>query len=159
MSWSTIAHKLSLMSSEGLCKNLRTSRRGAVAGPSGMTAEHLCVLLHCPMASTAFVAVAIALSRADVPQVILDAIRLGRLTALRKPSGVRGIVAGDIVRRLVAAPCLSNSQRERKKPQRRSNTLCRQGRAQSASPTCSKPSQIWMIGPQWSLWMALVRSV
>ena len=33
---------------------------------------------------------------------IMDAIRLGRLTALRKPNGgVRGIVVGDIVRRLV----------------------------------------------------------
>ena len=32
-----------------------------------------------------------------------DAIRLGRLTALQKPNGgVRGIVAGNIVRRLVA---------------------------------------------------------
>ena len=39
---------------------------------------------------------------ADVPDEIMDAIRLGRLTALRKPNGgVRGIVVGDIVRRLV----------------------------------------------------------
>ena len=40
---------------------------------------------------------------AQVPDPIRDAIRLGRLTALQKPNGgVRGIVAGDIVRRLVA---------------------------------------------------------
>ena len=61
------------------------------------------VLLCCPMATVAFVEVAKALSGADVPEEIMGAIRLGRLTALRKPTGgVRGIVAGDIVRRLVA---------------------------------------------------------
>ena len=38
-----------------------------------------------------------------VPQPIVDAIRLGRMTALSKPDGaVRGIVIGDVVRRLVA---------------------------------------------------------
>ena len=38
-----------------------------------------------------------------VPQPIVDAIRLGRMTALSKPDGgVRGIVTGDVVRRLVA---------------------------------------------------------
>ena len=38
-----------------------------------------------------------------VPDEIVDVVRLGRLTALQKPSGgVRGIVAGDIIRRLVA---------------------------------------------------------
>ena len=43
------------------------------------------------------------LARAAVPEEILDVIRLGRLTALAKPSGgIRGIVCGDIVRRLVA---------------------------------------------------------
>ena len=42
------------------------------------------------------------LSRAETPPVI-DVIRLGRITALQKPNGgVRGIVVGDIFRRLVA---------------------------------------------------------
>ena len=42
------------------------------------------------------------LARAQVPHEILQSIRIGRLTALQKESGgVRGIVAGDIVRRLV----------------------------------------------------------
>ena len=67
-----------------------------------MTAEHLRVLLHCPVAIVAFSEVATALARADVPDEIMDAIRLGRLTVLRKPNGgVRGIVVRDIVRRLV----------------------------------------------------------
>ena len=38
-----------------------------------------------------------------VPQPFVDAIRLGRMTTLRKPDGgVRGIVTGDVVRRLVS---------------------------------------------------------
>ena len=41
--------------------------------------------------------------RADIPEAVLEAIRLGRMTALQKPGGgVRGIVVGDILRRLVA---------------------------------------------------------
>ena len=37
------------------------------------------------------------------PSQVLDGLRLGRLTALRKPDGgVRGIVVGDVMRRLVA---------------------------------------------------------
>ena len=38
-----------------------------------------------------------------MPDTILQAFRLGRLTALGKPDGgVRGIVVGDIIRRLAA---------------------------------------------------------
>ena len=38
-----------------------------------------------------------------MPLAIVNLIRLGRMTALSKPDGgVRGIVAGDVVRRLVA---------------------------------------------------------
>ena len=43
------------------------------------------------------------LARGRVQPSIADALRLGRTTALQKPNGgVRGIVAGDILRRLVA---------------------------------------------------------
>ena len=42
-------------------------------------------------------------ARGQVPVDILPLIRLGRITALRKPSGgIRGIVVGDVFRRLVA---------------------------------------------------------
>ena len=99
----------------------------------------------------------------DVPQVILDAIRLGRLTAFREPNGGVERDCGRRHRAQVGGPPMVQQVSKRAEkattPQRRSNTLCRRGRAQSASPTCSKPSQIWMIGPQWSLWMALVRSM
>ena len=41
-------------------------------------------------------------ARAQIPDVAVRMVRLGRLTALSKPDGgVRGIVAGDVIRRLV----------------------------------------------------------
>ena len=40
------------------------------------------------------------LARAQVLASVRDATRLGRLSALEKPDG--GVVAGDVVRRLVA---------------------------------------------------------
>ena len=44
-----------------------------------------------------------ALARASIPEEVLRAIRIGRMTAIQKPTGgVRGIVAGDIIRRLVS---------------------------------------------------------
>ena len=50
-----------------------------------------------------FLKVAERLARADVPGAIVSVIRMGRMTALRKADGgVRGIVAGDVIRRLVA---------------------------------------------------------
>ena len=42
-------------------------------------------------------------AKGEVPQEIVDAIRMGRITALRKSDGgVRGIVVGDLFRRLVS---------------------------------------------------------
>ena len=65
-----------------------------------LNAEHFRVLLL--MAIVAFSEVETALARGDVPDEIMDAIRLGKLTALRKPNwGVRSIVVGNIVRMLV----------------------------------------------------------
>ena len=49
-----------------------------------------------------FVNFAEAFARAEVPATVASALRLGRITAVRKDSGkVRGIVAGSILRRLV----------------------------------------------------------
>ena len=84
-------------------KNLRSARRGAAAGPSGMTVEHLQPLLDHPRALHSMFLLAERMARADVPPSIVDAVRQGRLTALRKPNGgVRGIVVGDVIRRVVA---------------------------------------------------------
>ena len=68
-----------------------------------MTSEHLRPLLDNPHDMERFFwRMCQELARAETPDVV-DAIRLGRITALSKPSGgVRGIVSGDIIRRLVA---------------------------------------------------------
>ena len=84
-------------------KNLRVSRRGAAGGPSRMTADYLRPLLDSEVGTARFWRLAQDFARATVPDEIVDVVRLGRMTALCKPNGgVRGIVAGDTVRRLVA---------------------------------------------------------
>ena len=82
---------------------LRKARRGAVAGPSGMTSDHLFPVLENEGDSNLLCRVASLLAVGQVPDSTLEAVRLGRMTALSKPDGgVRGIVVGDIFRRLVA---------------------------------------------------------
>ena len=93
-------HKQVELCGEVMLKNLRSSRRGAAAGPSGMTGEHLRVILDSESDSDAFTAFARTLAVLEVPHEIMKAIRLGRMTALRKPDGgVRGILVGDFLRR------------------------------------------------------------
>ena len=76
-------------------RNLRSSRRGAAAGPSGMTMEHLRPLLDEPRALHSFFLIGEKLAQALVYGSVVDIVRMGRLTALSKPDGgVRGIVAG-----------------------------------------------------------------
>ena len=85
-----------------LARKLRTSRQGAAGGPSGMTTEHLRPMLDDMRGMRMFTEVGSRLAKALVPQVAINLIRVGRLTALSKQDGgVRGIVAGDVVRRLV----------------------------------------------------------
>ena len=85
------------------CQNLRSSRRGAASGPSGLTNEHLRPLLENVGAMHLFFRLGDQFARAAVPGPIIDALRLGRMTALQKPNGgIRGIVAGDTIRRLVS---------------------------------------------------------
>ena len=68
-----------------------------------MTSEHLFPILESDRTLASVCQVAGFLARAEVPLSILSALRLGRMTALRKPSGgVRGIVVSDVFRRLVA---------------------------------------------------------
>ena len=83
-------------------KNLKRARRGAAAGPSGVTAEHMKSVLSESRNAERLFSVAVLLAQA-VPQDFLSALRMGRLTALQKPNGsVRGIVASDVFRRFVA---------------------------------------------------------
>ena len=79
------------------------SDAGAAAGASGMTAEHLRPLLNVPRILHLLFRAADSLAAALVPQSVVDILKVGRITALQKArGGVLGIVAGDIVRRLVA---------------------------------------------------------
>ena len=72
-------------------------------GPSGMTVEHLRPLLESDRDSLLFYEVVVEISRGNAPDVFWDAVRLGRVTALVKPDGgVRGIVVGDVLRRVIA---------------------------------------------------------
>ena len=85
-------------------RNLRSARKGAAPGPSGMTSEHLRPLLSHPNDVLMLHRMGEQLARGQVPQVVIEAIRVGRMIALQKPdSGVRGTVAGDILRRLVGS--------------------------------------------------------
>ena len=88
---------------EVLLQNLHTARRGAAAGPSGMTAEHLKPLLADTVCTRLFGEVTGQFAGGLMPEEVLQAVKLGRMTALAKPDGgVRGIVAGDVFRRVVA---------------------------------------------------------
>ena len=65
--------------------------------------EHLDPLLDFPKDLKLFNEVAERVARGQVPESIQAAIKMGRMTVLSKDDGgVRGIVAGDVVGRLVA---------------------------------------------------------
>ncbi|OLP82880.1 hypothetical protein AK812_SmicGene36427 [Symbiodinium microadriaticum] len=82
---------------------LRTARRGAAAGPSGATNEHLRILLDDEGDTQLLHCAACRLAHADLPPPVLAALRIGRMTALQKPNsrGIRALVVGDVLRRLV----------------------------------------------------------
>ena len=82
---------------------LRKARRGAAAGPSGATNEHLRILLDDEVDGQLLHCAAQCLAQADVPAPALAAIRVGRIVALQKPDGrgIRALVIGDVLRRLV----------------------------------------------------------
>ena len=58
-------------------RNLRSSRRGAAAGSSGMTMEHLRPLLNDARSLHSFFLVAEQLARVQVPDGVVDLVRLG----------------------------------------------------------------------------------
>ena len=83
---------------------LRTVRRGAAGGPSGMSGEHLKIVLESPACTALLSESASQLARAEMLEEIVKAIWWGGMTILQKPDGgVRGIVVGDVFRRLVAS--------------------------------------------------------
>ena len=83
--------------------NLRRSRKGAAPGPSGLTGEILRLVLDDDESSHVLWRVAARLARADAPTAVGGWLGIGRLVAVQKPSGgVRGLVVGDFLRRLVS---------------------------------------------------------
>ena len=87
---------------ELMMKTLRSAKKGSAGVPSGMTVEHLRRLLESGVCTALLGEVATQFARGQVPEQILPAVRLGKMTALQKPDGgVRGIVVGDVFRRLV----------------------------------------------------------
>ena len=90
---------LFMLDHQEFLKSLKTARTGAAPGPSGMTADHVKPLLENSSDAESLCQVARLLARGHIPHEVLAVIRMGRLTALQKPTG---IVAGDILRRLVA---------------------------------------------------------
>ena len=87
--------------------NLRRARKGAAPGLSGLTTDTLRILLDDDTATTNLIRVARHFAQASIPAEIARAIGLGRMVALTKPNGrVRGIVVGDVLRRLVSR-CLA----------------------------------------------------
>ena len=82
---------------------LRKARRGAAADQSGITSDHLFRVLENESDSDLLRKFASLLAVGQVPDSILEAVLLGRMTVLSKPDGwVRGIAVGDNFRRLMA---------------------------------------------------------
>ena len=105
---------------DSLARALRSAGRGSAPDLAGMRYEHLRVLIEDEDAWNLFTGLAQDFARAAVPDSVLQALRLGRMTALKKDNGkVRGIVAGSILRRLVCktvASQFSDSFLERTAP-------------------------------------------
>ena len=64
-------------------RNSRTARKGAAAGPSGMTSEHLRPLLASLPTLHWLFRLGEHLVTARVPDPVIEAVRMGRMTALR----------------------------------------------------------------------------
>ena len=81
---------------------LRRAGRGSAPDLAGMRYEHVRVLLEDDELWALFCDLAQDFARADVPEAVMHALRMGRMTALnKKDNKVRGIVAGSVLRRLV----------------------------------------------------------
>ena len=83
--------------------NIRNAKCGTAGCPSGLTSNHLRPVLTTTLDTQLLFLMTDDLANTHLPEPIISAIRLGWLTALtNKGGGVRGIIAGDVFRRLVA---------------------------------------------------------
>ena len=68
-----------------------------------MTAKHIKVVFESERDCIPLRRICQEFARGRMPSEILQAVRIGRMTALQKPQGgIRGIVVGDFIRRVVA---------------------------------------------------------
>ena len=100
--WHTYQPMLSLsVDADKVLNALRTAGRGSAQDLAGTRYEHFRVLLEDVELWGILCKLLQAFARADVPDEVGQALRLGRMTALQKDNGkVRGIVAGSVLRRL-----------------------------------------------------------
>jgi len=92
---------------------LREARRGKSAGVLGTRNEYLKLCLEDDVAFNALFDVSQRLARAEVPNTIVEALRVSSLTALLKPNRrIRGISSADTFRRLVTK-CLARQKQDR----------------------------------------------
>eukprot|EP00439_Symbiodinium_sp_Y106_P057028 s4895_g8.t1 len=93
----------STMTSVAACEVRAEGRQLVLPEPPTSNNEHLRLLLDDPSDCALLHRAAERLANADVPEQVLQALRLGRMVALRKPNGrVRALVVGDVFRGLVA---------------------------------------------------------
>ena len=141
------------------CSNVRTARRGVAGGPSGMTAEHLRPLLENDHDVASLCQFAQIIAWGEVRDLLEPAVRLGRITALQKPDdGVKGIVVGDALRRLVARMAQQIAE-EVEKATAPINTLLKTKAGANVSHTSCKLSQMQTARPQLCQLRALALSI
>ena len=73
-----------------LLKNLKSAKRGAVGGSSGTTAEHLHPVLASSRGAERFWSMCQSFARGDVPEEILQAVRMGRRQATSSDAWSQG---------------------------------------------------------------------
>jgi len=82
---------------------LRQARKGKSAGLAGNRNEYLRLCLEEDSSFDLLYSVADILAAAEVPEEVVRALAVSKLTAMLKPNGrIRGISSGDVFRRLVA---------------------------------------------------------
>ena len=115
----------SLELDEGLfSKKLRSTRRGAAAGPPGMTTDHLRPLLDNVRDLHLLFSVREQLATGMAPQEVVEIGRMGRLTALKKPNGSEASCLVKCFAGWCRGPSPSKSAKRLKQAPLRFNALC-----------------------------------
>ena len=124
-----------------------------------MTAEHLKPILDNARDGELFCQFAELMARASIPEEVLKANRMGRMTAFQKPSGVceeswQVTSFGGWCR----GPLHSRPERRWRRPLHPSNMLCPPALGVSALFTRSRQGQTQIHSAHICLWMGLVHT-